>query len=100
MYSFVFIKEYMLFYDSNEKSRNKSLYFQIISYLRICLARSSNITVQNDSLEHPSEFTPLIGRYLEKLYKENPDSLYHYVDSVVLFAQVTGGKSFILRPLL
>ncbi|XP_014217029.1 proteasome-associated protein ECM29 homolog [Copidosoma floridanum] len=65
---------------------------EVISYLRICLAKSSNITVHIDSLEHPSEFTPLIGRYLEKLHEENPDSLYHYVDIVVLFGQVTGDE--------
>ncbi|OXU22910.1 hypothetical protein TSAR_016170 [Trichomalopsis sarcophagae] len=71
---------------------NTATFVEIISYLRLCLARSANVVIQNDSIEHPSEFTPLIGRYLEKLYKENPDSLYHYVDIVVLFGQVTGDE--------
>ncbi|XP_058794814.1 proteasome adapter and scaffold protein ECM29 isoform X2 [Phymastichus coffea] len=71
---------------------NTATFVEIISYLRICLAKSSDITLPNDSLEHPCEFTPLIGRYLEKLLKENADSLYHYVDIIVLFCQVTGDE--------
>ncbi|XP_011494527.1 PREDICTED: proteasome-associated protein ECM29 homolog [Ceratosolen solmsi marchali] len=71
---------------------NTATCVEIISYLRICLAKSSNIAIESDSLEHPCEFTPLIGRYLEKLYNENPSSLYHYIDIVVLFGQVTGDE--------
>lgn len=69
-----------------------SNFLQIISYLRICLAKSSDVTLQSESLEHPCEFTPLVGRYLDNLLKENADSLYHYVDIIVLFGQVTGGN--------
>ncbi|KYM93818.1 Proteasome-associated protein ECM29 like protein [Cyphomyrmex costatus] len=59
---------------------------EIISYFRICLARSANIPARNEPLQHPCEHTPLIGRYLEKLYKDQPEILNHYLDMILLLS--------------
>ncbi|XP_018049516.1 PREDICTED: proteasome-associated protein ECM29 homolog [Atta colombica] len=59
---------------------------EIISYFRICLARSANIPARNEPLQHPCEHTPLIGRYLEKLYKDQPEILNNYLDMILLLS--------------
>uniref|UniRef100_A0ABD2WFD9 TOG domain-containing protein n=1 Tax=Trichogramma kaykai TaxID=54128 RepID=A0ABD2WFD9_9HYME len=71
---------------------NVAVFSEMIMYLRLCLAKSADIKIQNDSVDHPSEHTPLIGTYLESLFKENLDSLHHYVDLIILFGQVTGDE--------
>lgn len=59
---------------------------EIISYFRVCLARSANIPIRNEPLQHPCEHTPLIGRYLEKLYKDQPEILNNYLDMILLLS--------------
>ncbi|XP_011685024.1 PREDICTED: proteasome-associated protein ECM29 homolog [Wasmannia auropunctata] len=59
---------------------------EIITYFRVCLARSANIPARNEPLQHPCEHTPLIGRYLERLYKDQPEILNNYVDMILLFS--------------
>ncbi|KAL6433433.1 hypothetical protein ACFW04_006522 [Cataglyphis niger] len=59
---------------------------EIITYFRVCLARSANIPARNEPLQHPSEYTPLIGRYLEKLYKDQPEILNHYLNMILLLS--------------
>jgi len=66
---------------------NRNLY-----YFRVCLARSANIPVQNEPLQHPCEHTPLIGRYLEKLYKDQPEILNNYLDMILLLSHSSAGK--------
>lgn len=65
---------------------------QIITYFRVCLARSANILTRNEPLQHPSEHTPLIGRYLEKLYKDQPEILNNYLDMILLLSHSFAGK--------
>ncbi|KAG7212048.1 hypothetical protein KM043_012404 [Ampulex compressa] len=57
---------------------------EIITYLRVCLAKSADIPISNEPLQHPCEHTPLIGRYLEFLYKNQPEVLEHYI-KIILF---------------
>lgn len=59
---------------------------EIITYFRVCLARSANIPARNEPLQHPSEHTPLIGRYLEKLNKDQPEILKNYLDMILLLS--------------
>ncbi|KAL0121628.1 hypothetical protein PUN28_006856 [Cardiocondyla obscurior] len=59
---------------------------EIISYFRVCLAKSANIPTRNEPLQHPCEHTPLIGRYLEKLYKDQPEILNNYLDMILLLS--------------
>lgn len=66
--------------------------FQIISYLRVCLAKSANIPARNEPLQHPCEYSPLIGRYLEKLYKNQPEILNNYLDMILLLSHSSAGK--------
>ncbi|XP_012233833.1 proteasome adapter and scaffold protein ECM29 [Linepithema humile] len=63
---------------------NTTTFSEIITYFRVCLARSANIPARNEPLQHPSEYTPLIGRYLEKLYKDQPEVLTNYLDMILL----------------
>ncbi|XP_011343237.1 proteasome adapter and scaffold protein ECM29 isoform X2 [Ooceraea biroi] len=57
---------------------------EIITYFRVCLARSANIPARNEPLQHPSEYTPLIGRYLENTYKSQPEILNSYLNIILL----------------
>lgn len=65
---------------------------QIITYLRVCLVRSANIPTRNEPLQHPCEYTPLIGRYLENLYKDQPEILNNYVNMILLLSHSAAGK--------
>ncbi|KAJ8667078.1 hypothetical protein QAD02_008740 [Eretmocerus hayati] len=65
---------------------------EIISYLRVCLAKSANIIVKEDFLVHPCESTPLIGRYLQDMYKKSPEVLLNYSNIVVQYGQVSGDE--------
>ncbi|KOC60812.1 Proteasome-associated protein ECM29 like protein [Habropoda laboriosa] len=67
--------------------------FNIINYLRICLAKCANVTVFNELLQHPCESTPLIARYLENLYKEKPETLHNYLDIILIFSHVSADQS-------
>jgi proteasome component ECM29 len=41
----------------------------MLTYLRLCLARSANVPQKtSDVIQHASQFTPLIGRYLRHLH--------------------------------
>jgi proteasome component ECM29 len=40
----------------------------MLTYLRLCLARSADVPLKrNEVIQHPSQFTPLISRYLNQL---------------------------------
>lgn len=65
---------------------------QIITYLRVCLARSAKVPMRNDPLQHPCEHTPLIGRYLENLYKDQPEILNNYLEMILLLSHSAAGK--------
>ncbi|CAK9831680.1 Proteasome adapter and scaffold protein ECM29 [Anthophora retusa] len=87
---------------SNEKAtnvENKTLpysitvFTEIINYLRICLAKSANVTMFNELLQHPCESTPLIACYLENLYKEKPETLHNYLDIILIFNHVSTDQS-------
>ena len=42
----------------------------MLNYLRLCLAHSSHLFLKtSEALQHPSDSTPLIGRYLYKTYQ-------------------------------
>lgn len=64
----------------------------MITYLRICLAKNANVTVNNEPLQHPCESTPLIARYLQNLYKEQPETLNNYLDMILILNNVSAGK--------
>lgn len=63
----------------------------MITYLRICLAKSANVSNYNEPLQHPCEHTPLIGKYLDKFYTDNPESLQHYLNMIIIFSRNTTG---------
>ena len=64
---------------------------QIISYLRLCLAKSAGIIPDGGSIEHPCEHTPLVGRYLEKLFTDHPKALSDYLDIIMLMNRAISG---------
>ncbi|XP_043249578.1 proteasome adapter and scaffold protein ECM29 [Colletes gigas] len=66
---------------------------QMITYLRLCLAKSANVTVYNESLQHPDESTPLIARYLENLYKDQPETLNNYLDMILILNHASADQS-------
>ncbi|XP_012151377.1 proteasome adapter and scaffold protein ECM29 isoform X2 [Megachile rotundata] len=70
-----------------------TVFTEIINYLRICLAKSANATVQNEPLQHPCESTPLIARYLENLYKEEPYTVNSYFDMVLIFSNASADQT-------
>jgi hypothetical protein len=40
----------------------------MLTYLRLCLARSADVPLKTrEVIQHPSQFTPLISRYLRRL---------------------------------
>ncbi|XP_029040341.2 proteasome adapter and scaffold protein ECM29 isoform X1 [Osmia bicornis bicornis] len=69
-----------------------TVFTEIITYLRICLANSANVTVSNEPLQHPCESTPLIARYLENLYKEQPDTVNKYYDMILIFSNASADQ--------
>nr|XP_033335253.1 proteasome adapter and scaffold protein ECM29 [Megalopta genalis] len=69
-----------------------AVFTQIINYLRICLARSANVVVSNEPLQHPCESTPLIARYVETLYKSQPEILNNYLDMILLLSHVSADQ--------
>lgn len=67
---------------------------KIITYLRLCLAKSAEVAPQVGPLEHPCEETPIVGRYLAKLFDEQPKVLNDYLDIIMLFNRATAGTQF------
>ncbi|XP_076224219.1 proteasome adapter and scaffold protein ECM29 isoform X2 [Nomia melanderi] len=65
------------------------VFTQIITYLRICLARSANVTISNEPLQHPCESTPLIAQYLKDLYKHQPEILNNYLDMILILSHAS-----------
>ncbi|XP_034253765.1 proteasome adapter and scaffold protein ECM29 [Thrips palmi] len=58
-------------------------FVQIVKYLRLCLARSAGVFVPtNETLTHPSEFTPNIGRYLKEIVDTKAETIDHYLEIV------------------
>lgn len=47
--------------------------------MRLSLAKSADVTAQGEQIQHPCEYSPLIGRYLEKLVKEQPEIFNNYL---------------------
>ncbi|XP_076235930.1 proteasome adapter and scaffold protein ECM29 isoform X2 [Calliopsis andreniformis] len=66
---------------------------EIITYLRICLANSANVIVRNEQLQHPCEHTPLIARYLENLYKNQPETLNSYLDMILILNHASADQT-------
>ncbi|XP_012265500.2 proteasome adapter and scaffold protein ECM29 [Athalia rosae] len=64
---------------------------EIITYLRLCLAKSAEIPSHNEPIQHPSEYSPLIGTYLRNLFQTCPEPLNNYLDIILLLIQVTAG---------
>ncbi|XP_012280899.1 proteasome-associated protein ECM29 homolog isoform X2 [Orussus abietinus] len=71
---------------------NITTFTEIITYLRLCLAKSANVPVQTEPLEHPCEHTPTIGRYLENISKEHPESLNYYQEMIMMLSHVTADR--------
>ncbi|XP_015601340.2 proteasome adapter and scaffold protein ECM29 [Cephus cinctus] len=71
---------------------NIAAFTEIITYLRLCLAKSAEVPFKSEPLQHPSEYTPVIGRYLENLYKEQPEPLNHYLDMIMLLSHASAGQ--------
>lgn len=65
---------------------------QIVKYLRLCLARSAGVVLPtNETLTHPSEFTPKIGRYLKQVVESNFETINNYLEIVhKLLSAATG----------
>ncbi|XP_053994994.1 proteasome adapter and scaffold protein ECM29 [Hylaeus volcanicus] len=70
-----------------------AIFTQMITYLRICLANSANVTVHKEPLQHPCESTPLIARYLENLYKNRPETLNNYFDMILILNHASADQS-------
>lgn len=58
---------------------NNAAFTEIVLYLRLSLAKSADVTAQGEQIQHPCEYSPLIGRYLEKLVKEQPEIFNNYL---------------------
>ena len=69
------------------------IFAKIITYLRVCLAKSANVTVYNEALQHPCESTPLIARYLENLYKSQPETLNNYLDMILILGHASADET-------
>lgn len=47
----------------------------MLTYLRLCLARSADVPLKTrEVIQHPSQFTPLISRYLNQLHQTHAGS--------------------------
>lgn len=67
--------------------------FQIVRYLRLCLARSAGVIIPtNETLTHPSDFTPEIGRYLKQVVESSPETVDHYLEIVHKLLSAAAGK--------
>ncbi|XP_078050250.1 proteasome adapter and scaffold protein ECM29 isoform X2 [Augochlora pura] len=76
-----------------------AVFTEMINYLRICLARSANVNISNEQLQHPCENTPLIARYLENLYKSQLEILNNYLDMILLLSRASADQ-YSLQALL
>ncbi|KAI4501123.1 hypothetical protein M0802_003926 [Mischocyttarus mexicanus] len=72
---------------------NIATFSEIINYLRVCLAKSANIPKYNEPLQHPCEYTPLIGRYLKNLYETQPGALNYYLDMILLLTHASADST-------
>lgn len=62
-------------------------------YLRLCLARSAGVIIPtNETLTHPSEFTPEIGRYLKQVVESSSETVDHYLEIVHKLLSAAAGK--------
>jgi proteasome component ECM29 len=53
-----------------ELALNYLFLLQMLTYLRLCLARSADVPLKRrEVIQHPSQFTPLISRYLHQLHQ-------------------------------
>lgn len=77
----------------NGKKQYFFFFLQIITYLRICLAKSANVTVPNELSQHPCENTPVIARYLEDLYKNQPETLNNYLEMILTLGHASAGNT-------
>ncbi|CAL7951979.1 unnamed protein product [Xylocopa violacea] len=66
-----------------------TVFTEIITYLRMCLAKGANVTVYNESLQHPCESTPLIVHYLKNLCKEDLETLHNYFEMILIFSHAS-----------
>lgn len=72
---------------------NIATFSEIINYLRVCLAKSANIPKYNEPLQHPCEYTPMIGRYLQNLYETQPGALNYYLDMILLLTHASADST-------
>ncbi|XP_026674602.1 proteasome adapter and scaffold protein ECM29 isoform X2 [Ceratina calcarata] len=68
---------------------NVTVITEMITYLRICLAKSANVTITNGPLQHPCESTPLIARYLRNLHEQELETLNNYFDMILNFSHTS-----------
>ncbi|XP_015114658.1 proteasome adapter and scaffold protein ECM29 [Diachasma alloeum] len=69
---------------------NIATFNEIVSYLRLCLAKSAGVRIQGGlSDSHPCEHTPLIGRYLKELLKKDKKSIDAYLEIIKCLNQAT-----------
>lgn len=72
---------------------NITVFTEIITYLRICLAKNAHVTKYNELLQHPCESTPLITRYLKNLYEDKIEILHHYLDIILIFSHASADQT-------
>ncbi|XP_046742819.1 proteasome adapter and scaffold protein ECM29 [Diprion similis] len=70
---------------------NVNTFTEIITYLRLCLAKCAEVPSYNEPIQHPSEYSPLIGSYLKDLFHSRPEPLNNYLDIILLLSQVNAG---------
>ncbi|XP_043596940.1 proteasome adapter and scaffold protein ECM29 isoform X1 [Bombus pyrosoma] len=70
-----------------------AVFMEIITYLRICLAKSANVTKYNEPLQHPCEYTPLITHYLRNLSKDKLETLNQYLDMILIFSHASADQT-------
>ncbi|XP_043507485.1 proteasome adapter and scaffold protein ECM29 [Frieseomelitta varia] len=69
-----------------------TVFIEIITYLRMCLARSANSPKYSGSLL-PCEYTPLITYYLKNLCKDELETLNHYLDMILIFSHASADQT-------
>ncbi|KAJ1522342.1 hypothetical protein ONE63_002635 [Megalurothrips usitatus] len=75
-------------------------FVQIVKYLRLCLARSAGVVIPtNETLTHPSEYTPKIGRYLKDIVESKAETVDHYLEIVHKLLSAAAGPLPVLALL-
>ncbi|XP_074097479.1 proteasome adapter and scaffold protein ECM29 [Cotesia typhae] len=71
---------------------NITTFNEIISYLRLCLAKSAKILAREPIENHPCEHTPTIAKYLKELVDEDKKYLDNYIELITSLCHATADK--------